>query len=128
MNSLKTILIGLSTPPSVFDGSSSNRSTAVVQLDSEKSGRVLFQQFIQYKLAQWIQVVINMLLEMRGYPADCVWVNFNPKVESDDNDDGNEETNDIKTENGTTSTSKPGDGLDLNHITDTNRGVAGATV
>lgn len=123
----KTILIGLSTPPSVFDGSSSNRSTAVVQLDSEKSGRVLFQQFIQYKLAQWIQVIINMLLEMRGYPADCVWVNFNPKVETDDNDDGNEETNDIKTENGTTSTSKPGDGLDLNHITDTNRGVAGAT-
>lgn len=126
----KTIFIGLSTPPSVFDGSSSNRSTAVVQLDSDKSGRVLFQQFIQYKLAQWIQIVINILLSMRGYPEDCVWVNFNPEVNLDD-DEGNEEANvdnGIKTENGTTSTSKPGDGLNLNNIQNTERGVASASV
>jgi len=120
----KTIHIGLSTPPSVFDGSSSNRSTAVVQLDSEKSGRVLFQQFIQYKLTQWIQNVINILLEMRGYEQDSVWVNFNPVVNTDD--DGNSDEQDIKTENGTISTSKPGDGLNLDSINDTERGVASA--
>lgn len=111
------IFVGLCSPKAIFDGSSSNRSTAVVQLDSDKSGRVLFQQFIQYKLAQWVQIVINILLEMRGYPKDCIHVNFNPKTEETEDDE--------TTENGTTSTSKPGDGLDLNSIENTNRGVAG---
>ena len=120
----KTIFKGLSTPPSVFDGSSSNRSTAVVQLDSEKSGRVLFQQFIQYKLTQWAQQVIDILLEMRGYPKGCVWVNFNPVVETDEDGDGKD---DIITENGTISTSKPSDGLNLDNIGNTERGVASAS-
>jgi len=107
------IFIGLSTPPSVFDGSSSNRSTAVVQLDSDKSGRVLFQQYLQNKLYVVAQVIINWLLELGNYPADCVWINFNP----DTDEDGNILTDDdVKTENGTTSTSKPGDGLNLNNI------------
>ena len=109
------IFIGLSTPPSVFDGSSSNRSTAVVQLDSEKSGRVLFQQYLQNKLFDVAQIIINWLLELGNYPQDCVWINFNPTTD----DDG-----DITTENGTTSTSKPGDGLNLDNIEDTTRGVA----
>ena len=101
------IFIGLSTPPSVFDGSSSNRSTAVVQLDSEKSGRVLFQQYLQNKLFDFAQVIINWLLELGNFEKDCVWINFNPTTD----DDG-----DILTENGTVSTSKPGDGLNLNNI------------
>ena len=111
----KEIYMGLSTPPSVFDGSSSNRSTAVVQLDSEKSGRVLFQQFLQNKLFDIAQVIINWLLELGNYEKDCVWINFNPTYD----DDGNAMTKnkeDIKTENGTTSTSKPSDGLDLDNI------------
>ena len=103
----KQIFMGLSTPPSVFDGSSSNRSTAVVQLDSEKSGRVLFQQYLQNKLFDVAQVIINWLLELKGYEKDSVWINFNPTTD----DDGN-----ILTENGTVSTSKPGDGLNLNNI------------
>lgn len=110
----KHIFIGLSTPPTVFDGSSSNRSTAVVQLDSEKSGRVLFQQFLQNKLYITAQIIINWLLELGNYDKDCVWINFNPLTD----DDGN-----IQTENGTTSTSKPGDGLNLDNIGDTERGV-----
>jgi hypothetical protein len=109
------VFVGLVSPKAIFDGSSSNRSTAVVQLDSDKSGRVLFQQFIQYKLAQWIQIVIDILLEMRGKPAGSAWVNFNPPVEVDGDD--------IFDENGNVSTSKPGDGLNLNSIQNTNRGV-----
>ena len=108
------IFIGLSTPPSVFDGSSSNRSTAVVQLDSDKSGRVLFQQYLQNKLYVTAQVIINWLLELGNYEKDCVWINFNPITDEDGKIiTKNEE---IKTENGTTSTSKPGDGLTLQNI------------
>ena len=103
----KQIFMGLSTPPSVFDGSSSNRSTAVVQLDSEKSGRVLFQQYLQNKLFDVARVIINWLLELKGYEKDSVWINFNPTTD----DDGN-----ILTENGTVSTSKPSDGLNLDNI------------
>ena len=107
------IFIGLSTPPSVFDGSSSNRSTAVVQLDSEKSGRVLFQQYLQNKLYVVAQIIINWLLELGNYEKDCVWINFNPNTD----EDGNILTDDdVKTENGTKSTSKPGDGLNLQNI------------
>lgn len=117
----KSIFIGLSTPPSVFDGSSSNRSTAVVQLDSGKSGRVLFQQFIQYKAAMWTQELFNLLLNLGGYKKDSVSINFNPEVETE------EAVDDIKTENGTTSTSKPGDGLNMDNIQNTERGGASAT-
>ena len=103
----KHIFMGLSTPPTVFDGSSSNRSTAVVQLDSDKSGRVLFQQYLQNKLFDVAQIIINWILELGHFEPDCVWINFNPLTD----DDGN-----ILTENGTVSTSKSGDGLNLNNI------------
>ena len=112
------VFVGLCSPKAIFDGSSSNRSTAVVQLDSDKSGRVLFQQFIQYKLAQWVQKVIDILLEMRGKPAGSVWVDFNPAT------DDEEEV--IENENGNTSTSKPGDGLNMENIANTGRESAGA--
>ena len=116
----KHVFMGLSTPPTVFDGSSSNRSTAVVQLDSDKSGRVLLQQFLQNKLFIIAQIIINWLLELGGYQKDCVWINFNPTT---DEDGDNKTKDDIKTENGTTSTSKSGDGLDLNNIQNTERGT-----
>lgn len=111
------IFVGLVSPKAIFDGSSSNRSTAVVQLDSDKSGRVLFQQFIQYKLAQWIQIVIDLLLEMRNYPKGCIKVNFNPTKIYDE---------EILDENGNVSTAKSGDGLNLKNIENTKRGVASA--
>ena len=118
----KHIFMGLSTPPTVFDGSSSNRSTAVVQLDSDKSGRVLFQQFLQMKLYDIVQIIINWLLELGNYEKDSVWINFNPTLDEDGNPLTKEET--ILDENGNVSTSKPGDGLDLNNIQNTDRGVA----
>ena len=116
------IFIGLSSPEAIFDGSSSNRSTAVVQLDSEKSGRVLIQQFIQYKLSLWIQQIIDILLDMRGMPKGCVWVNFSPEPEIQDEDSTDEE--EILDENGNVSTSKPGDGLNMGNIGNADRGVA----
>lgn len=112
------IFVGLCSPQAIFDGSSSNRSTAVVQLDSDKSGRVLFQQFIQYKLTQWIQKVIDILLEMRGYEKGSVYVNFNPTVVETEEDT-------IIDENGNVSTAKSGDGLNIDNIENTERGVAG---
>lgn len=118
----KHIFMGLSTPPTVFDGSSSNRSTAVVQLDSDKSGRVLFQQFLQMKLYDIVQIIINWLLELGNYEKDSVWINFNPTLDEDGNPLTKEET--ILDENGNVSTSKPGDGLNLNNIQNTDRGVA----
>lgn len=118
----KHIFMGLSTPPTVFDGSSSNRSTAVVQLDSDKSGRVLFQQFLQMKLYDVVQIIINWLLELGNYEKDSVWINFNPTLDEDGNLLTKEET--ILDENGNVSTSKPGDGLNLDNITNTDRGVA----
>lgn len=112
----KHIFMGLSTPPSVFDGSSSNRSTAVVQLDSEKSGRVLFQQYLQNKLFDVAQIIINWLLELGNYEKDSVWINFNPTLDDDgDSFTKNKET--ILNENGNVSTSKPSDGLNLTNIT-----------
>ena len=117
----KHIFMGLSTPPTVFDGSSSNRSTAVVQLDSDKSGRVLFQQFLQMKLYDVVQIIINWLLELGNYEKDSVWINFNPTTD----EDGNLLTDEtILDENGNVSTSKPGDGLDITNIQNTERGVA----
>ncbi len=110
------VFVGLVSPKAIFDGSSSNRSTAVVQLDSDKSGRVLFQQFIQHKLEQWVQQVIDVLLEMRNKPAGSAWVNFNPEPEEGEGDG-------ILDENGNMSTSKPGDGLDMNNISNKNRGA-----
>ena len=110
------VFVGLVSPKAIFDGSSSNRSTAVVQLDSDKSGRVLFQQFIQHKLEQWVQQVIDVLLEMRNKPAGSAWVNFNPEPEEGEGDG-------ILDENGNISTSKPGDGLDMNNISNKNRGA-----
>lgn len=113
---IKLIFIGLSTPQSTFDGSSSNRSTAVVQLDSEKSGRVLFQQYLQNKLFDVAQIIINWLLELGNFPKDCVWINFNPSTDDDGNSytENNNET--ILDENGNVSTSKSSDGLNLNNI------------
>ena len=117
----KHIFMGLSTPPTVFDGSSSNRSTAVVQLDSDKSGRVLFQQFLQMKLYDVVQIIINWLLELGNFEKDCVWINFNPTTD----EDGNPLTDEtILDENGNVSTSKPGDGLNIDNIQNTERGVA----
>ena len=124
------IFVGLFTPEAVYSSSSSNRSTAVVQLDSDKSGRVLVQEYIQEKLSRYMEQLFNLMLELKGINGK-VWINFNPVVnegtylEGSDNDDGSDGS--ITNENGNISTSKPTDGLNLKSIRNTERGVAGAS-
>lgn len=92
----KDIYAGLISPEAIFSASSSNRSTAIIQLDSEKSGRVLMQEFIQECLSRWLEEdLINPQLELWGLPKDSVWIEFNPEsntgayLEDTDNDEFN---------------------------------------
>ena len=114
------IFVGLFSPEAIYSSSSSNRSTAVVQLDSDKSGRVLVQEYIQEKLSRYMEKLFNIMLELKGIDGK-VWINFNPVVNEgsyleDGSDDGDDGDNTITTENGTVSTSKPNDGLNINNI------------
>ena len=126
------IFVGLFSPEAIYSSSSSNRSTAVVQLDSDKSGRVLVQEYIQEKLSRYMEKLFNTMLELKGIDGK-VWINFNPVVnegaygEDGSNDNDNDGDNTILDENGNISTSKPGDGLNLNNISNMQRGVANAS-
>lgn len=114
------IFVGLFSPEAIYSSSSSNRSTAVVQLDSDKSGRVLVQEYIQGKLARYMEKLFQIMLDYAGINGK-VWIDFNPITNdgsymedgSSDNDDGD---NTILNEKGNISTSKPSDGLNLTHI------------
>ncbi len=109
---------GLITPPAVFESSSSNRSTAVVQLDSKSSGRVLFQKYIQMEEADFVQEIIEQLLLLGHFPEGSARIVF--RADEDENDKENhnisDDEYDITNENGNISTSKPGDGLNLKNI------------
>lgn len=116
------IFVGLFTPEAVYSSSSSNRSTAVVQLDSDKSGRVLVQEYIQEKLSRYMEKLFNEMLELKGITGK-VWINFNPEEIAgsyleDENNPNTDENNDntITNENGNISTSKPTDGMNYNNI------------
>lgn len=109
----ENIYVGLSTPPAVFEGSSSNRSTAVVQLDSKSSGRVLLQQYIQMEEADFVQKIIDELLLLGGYNNDSACIVFEDKSHVQEKEDQDEP---IVDENDNVSTSKPGDGLNLDNI------------
>lgn len=126
------IFVGLFSPEAIYSSSSSNRSTAVVQLDSDKSGRVLVQEYIQEKLSRYMEKLFSIMLDAAGISGN-VWVNFNPVTndgsyleDGSDDTDGGDDT--ITNENGNVSTSKPSDGMNLSNIRNTNRGVAGVEV
>lgn len=124
------IFVGMFTPEAVYSSSSSNRSTAVVQLDSDKSGRVLVQEYIQEKLSRYMEKLFNTMLDLKGIQGS-VWINFNPEVNEgtylESSDDNNDSDDIITNENDNVSTSKPGDGLNINSIRNTQRGVANAS-
>lgn len=116
------IFVGLFTPEAVYSSSSSNRSTAVVQLDSDKSGRVLVQEYIQEKLSRYMEKLFQIMLDYKGISGK-VWINFNPEVNDgtyldtdDSTSNNNDDDNTILNENGNVSTSKPNDGLTLDNI------------
>ncbi len=125
------IFVGLFTPEAVYSASSSNRSTAVVQLDSDKSGRVLVQEYIQEKLSRYMEQLFNIMLDLKGISGK-VWINFNPVniegsyLEEGSNGDGDGDDV-ILNENGNVSTSKPSDGLNLQNISNMKRGVVSAS-
>ena len=108
------IFVGLFSPEAIYSSSSSNRSTAVVQLDSDKSGRVLIQEYIQEKLSRYMENLFRIMLEYAGIKGK-VWINFNP-VTIDGSYLENGDTDDILDENGNVSTAKPGDGLNIDNI------------
>ena len=117
------------TPEAVYSSSSSNRSTAVVQLDSDKSGRVLIQEYIQEKLSRYMEHLFNIMLDTANITGN-VWIEFNPDVNDgmymeDTGDDGTGDNSDVMlNENGNISTSKPSDGLNMNNISNAQRGVS----
>lgn len=96
ISSLKEeVYTGLITPEAVFTSSSSNRSTAVVQLDSDKSGRVLMQEYIQNTLNHWLKhEVFNPQLKQLGKKENSVWLDFNPnEIELEEGEDSLKEDN-----------------------------------
>ena len=99
-----SIFVGLFTPEAVYSSSSSNRSTAVVQLDSDKSGRVLVQEYLQHHLTLTVNRLFNLQLELSKYPVDSVWIEFesDKKVEEDPTQD--EDLINVTTSTGTNQT------------------------
>ncbi len=102
--------VGLSTPEVVFEGSSSNRSTAVVQLDSKSSGRVLLQDYIQMEEVDFVQEIIDWLLLLGNYEKGSGRIVFKDKTEVQEKEN---DENPITNENDNVSTSKPLDGLKM---------------
>jgi hypothetical protein len=112
------IFVGLFTPEAIYSSSSSNRSTAVVQLDSDKSGRVLVQEYIQEKLSRYMEKLFKLMLEYKGINGK-VWINFNPEVNEGtylEDTDNNLDDDSITNENDNISTSKPTDGMNYQNI------------
>ena len=110
------VFIGLWTPEAVYTNSSSNRSTAVVQLDSDKSGRVLVQEFVQEYLARYAQLnIINPQLKLFNKKEDSVWIEFNPVDNSGLYNEEGEDTGE-QTEKKDYINVKPTDGTNLNNI------------
>ena len=96
-----SIFVGLFTPEAVYSSSSSNRSTAVVQLDSDKSGRVLVQEYLQHHLTLTVNRLFNLQLELSKYPVDSVWIEFESDKEVEEDPTQDEDLINVTTTTGT---------------------------
>ena len=78
IKSLKAMLYeGLLTPESLYSSESSNRSTAQVQLTDPSTGHVLFIQFCQEFLKEWVEtVLIDEELKKHGYKEGEAYISF----------------------------------------------------
>ena len=78
IKSLKGILYeGLLTPESLYSSESSNRSTAQVQLTDPSTGHVLFIQFCQEFLKEWVDhTLIDNELKKHGYEEGDAYITF----------------------------------------------------
>lgn len=119
------VYAGLISPEALFSSSSSNRSTAVVQLDSDKSGRVLLQEYLQECLSRWVEKeIFDVQLELGGYKTGTVWIDFNVPIEENmgsylDDGAGNVQ----KREEGNVDEGNQPNGTNLESIRNTQRGV-----
>lgn len=78
IKALKSMLYeGLVSPESLYSSESSNRSTAQVQLTNEKTGYILFIQFAQEFLKEWIEsTLIDPELQKHGKEKGSAYITF----------------------------------------------------
>ena len=78
IKSLKAMLYeGLVTPESLYSSESSNRSTAQIQLTDSSTGHVLFIQYCQEFLKQWIErTLIDPELKKHGKEEGSAYLTF----------------------------------------------------
>lgn len=78
IKSLKAMLYeGLVTPESLYSSESSNRSTAQIQLTDSSTGHVLFIQYCQEFLKQWVErTLIDPELKKHGKKEGSAYLTF----------------------------------------------------
>lgn len=78
IKAMKSMLYeGLITPESLYSSESSNRSTSQVQLTDPQTGYVLFIEFCQEFLKEWVEsVLIDPELEKHGYKKGDAYITF----------------------------------------------------
>ena len=78
IKSLKAMLYeGLVTPESLYSSESSNRSTAQIQLTDSSTGHVLFIQFCQEFLKEWVErTLIDPELKKHGKEEGSAYLTF----------------------------------------------------
>ena len=78
VKSIKSMIYeGLVTPESLYSSESSNRSTAQVQLTDPKTGHVLFIEFCQEFLKNWVEKeLFDKELEKHGHEKGSVYIDF----------------------------------------------------
>ena len=95
IKSLKAMLYeGLVTPESLYSSESSNRSTAQIQLTDPSTGHILFIEFCQEFLKEWVETtLIDEELKKHGFNEGDAYITFQTTQEDLD-------TNFIETSDG----------------------------
>lgn len=83
IKSLKSMLYeGMISPESIYSSESSNRSTSQVQLTDRKTGYVLFIEFVQEFLKEWVEeVLIKPELRKHGFDEEGAYITFMTEVD-----------------------------------------------
>ena len=78
IKSLKAMLYeGLVTPESLYSSESSNRSTAQIQLTDPSTGHILFIEYCQEFLKEWVEtVLIDEELKKHGFKEGDAYITF----------------------------------------------------
>ena len=78
IKSLKAMLYeGLITPESLYSSESSNRSTAQIQLTDPSTGHILFIEYCQEFLKEWVEeVLIDPELKKHGFEEGSAYLTF----------------------------------------------------